>query len=494
MQPIGIQRDLSRHQPTLLNRKTLELLEGSKRIELPQDWSHRTANAPSIVHLGFGNFGRAFLPEYLLRSQVLHGRSYGICAVGMRASSQSLMNALQAQDHLFTQVYSEPEAMKIRVCNSVTTAYNAITDRDAVIAVIADSHTEEVSLTITEGGYNKENSKNAPNGILLLVEGLARRAQIASPEAKPFYVISLDNMLGNGSKTKELCLELATQCDSKLPGWIEKNVIFPTTMVDRITPQPEKSLSVFIANNFGYIDNAAILAEPFAQLVVQMPGGLPLPSFLSSATATDNILLYQKMKMRLLNAGHSSVGYAGLLAGNTFIHEIMDKALFKAFYRTLAKNEIIPSLAAIPSIDLGQYSETIVQRFSNPAIADTALRIASGGSDKIREFIVPIIKERLAADQPIDLLGMILASWFHFCLSKAGDSEPSKALDDPLSRDLITAAQGGIKAFLSQAAIFGDITDNSQVLHSVGKASERITRLGIERALQQTLADIGVIV
>ncbi len=108
-----------------------------------------------------------------------------------------------------------------------------------------------VSLTITEKGYchspatgqltldhpfiaadieNPHQPKSAPG---VIVEALARRKAAGLPA---FSVMSCDNMPENGHVMRNVVTAYARAVDADLAAWIEKNVTFPSTMVDRIVP------------------------------------------------------------------------------------------------------------------------------------------------------------------------------------------------------------------------------------------------------------------
>ncbi|STJ16399.1 D-mannonate oxidoreductase, NAD-binding [Escherichia coli] len=53
---------------------------------------------------------------------------------------------------------------------------------------------------------------------------------------KAFTVMSCDNVRENGHVAKVAVLGLAQARDPQLAAWIEENVTFPCTMVDRIVP------------------------------------------------------------------------------------------------------------------------------------------------------------------------------------------------------------------------------------------------------------------
>ena len=89
------------------------------------------------------------------------------------------------------------------------------------------------------------------------------------------------------------------------------------------------------------------------------------------------------MKLRLLNASHSAFAYLGFLAGHEFIYQVAAQPDFVAFMRRFMADEVTPTLAAPPGIDLAAYREALVRRFANPALPHRTQQIAMDGSQKL---------------------------------------------------------------------------------------------------------------
>src|SRR5260370_37079421 len=76
--------------------------------------------------------------------------------------------------------------------------------------------------------------------------------------------------------------------------------------------------------------------------------------------------------------------------------------------------EVTPILDPVPGIDLEDYKRTLIRRFSNPAIKDTLLRLATEGSARIPNFILPSCIDSLTAGTPNRLLIFTVATWFRY--------------------------------------------------------------------------------
>ncbi|EOK4627625.1 D-mannonate oxidoreductase, partial [Shigella sonnei] len=99
-----------------------------------------------------------------------------------------------------------------------------------------------------------------------IVEALARRKAAGLPA---FTVMSCDNMPENGHVMRDVVTSYAKAVDVKLAQWIEDNVTFPSTMVDRIVPAVTEDTLAKIEQLTGVGDPAGVACEPFRQWVIE---------------------------------------------------------------------------------------------------------------------------------------------------------------------------------------------------------------------------------
>jgi mannitol 2-dehydrogenase len=128
---------------------------------------------------------------------------------------------------------------------------------------------------------------------------------------------------------------------------------------------------------------------------------------------TTDVLPYEKMKLRLLNASHQALCYIGMLLGYQLVHETMRDQDIRELVEKMMDDEVTPILSAVPGVDLAEYKKTLIERFGNPAIRDQLSRIGIYGSSGIPKFVLPSIEEQLQRRGPIKLLAEYLCR----CLS-----------------------------------------------------------------------------
>jgi len=441
----------------------------------------RTAVKVGIVHLGVGAFHRSHQALYLDELMDKHGvKDWGICGVGIMPQDAGMNKALNGQDRLYTLVEKSGDKSTARIIGSIKEYIFGYEQPEAVFSRMANPETKIVSMTATENGYcfsaktgeldlqnpaiqNDLSHPDKPQTIFgYLAEGLNRRRKAGT---KPFTVLSCDNLQGNGHVTKRTLLTFCNQRDPELAAWIEKNVAFPNCMVDRITPATTDAERHFVRETYGLEDTCPVVAEPFRQWVVedQFCDGRP-PLEKVGVQFTKDVTPYEKMKIRLLNATHSAMGYLGYLCGYRYIYEIAKAKEFTPYLKGLMDVEVTPLVPPVPGVDLTAYKASLMERFANETIKDQALRICMDGSGKMPKFVLPSITEQLERKGPIRRLTLCVASWIRFLNAKDEQGEEIPLQDPQAERLHKAAVEGGRdpRPMLKFTDIFGDLGKNER--------------------------------
>ncbi|PHV03859.1 mannitol dehydrogenase [Janthinobacterium sp. BJB412] len=463
--------------------------------------------ARSIVHIGVGGFFRSHQAVYL--DQLLHlpGQTqWGYCGVGLLPHDAAMRDAMRAQDCLYTVVERGAQGESARVIGSVLEFLYAPDDAEAVLEKMADAGTRIVSLTITEGGYyiNQGTGEfDAAHADIVhdlahphtprcsfgyLAEALQRRRERG---LAPFTVMSCDNLQNNGEVMRKMLLAFTQLRDPGLSAWLEQHSAFPNSMVDRITPATTDEHRALVRQRFGLADAWPVMTEPFLQWVIEdrFPGGRPAWE-LVGAQMTDDVLPYEKMKLRLLNAGHQSLCYIGMLFGYEFAHQAMGDADIRQLFSDMMDQEVTALLPLVAGIDLADYKRTLIERFANPAIRDQLARIGTEGSARIPKFVLPSVREQLERGGPITLLSFTVACWFRY-LNGSSEQGAAMPLNDPYAARLRELALlGGADAgpLLSMRELFGELSVQPRFVAQVGDALARLYRDGARAALRHALA------
>lgn len=459
-----------------------------------------------IVHFGVGAFHRSHQAMYLDRLMNLGAaHDWAICGVGVLPGDARVRDVLRDQDHLYTLVTHAPDGRsEARVIGAIHDYLFAPDDPEAVCERLAHPATRIVSLTVTEGGYSLNNATGEfdPAGDVLhdlqpgavprsvfgfLTEGLRRRRDRNLP---PFTVMSCDNIQGNGHVTRRVLTAFARRQDPDLADWIDREVAFPNSMVDRITPVTTPAMREELERDYGVQDAWPVIAESFTQWVLEdhfTCGRPPLED--AGVQIVPDVEAYELMKLRLLNAAHQAMSYPALLEGFQFVHEVCQQPDYAQFLLDYMALEAQPTLHPVPGIDLRAYQQQLIERFSNPAILDTLARLIVDGSERIPKFLLPVAREqaaRIQAGQGGELrrCAFVVAAWSAYVAQAA---ERGETLVDVRAAELTRAAQADAVtpgAFLDQPDVFGDLRHNPVFVQAYLDARAALRDHGPHAALE----------
>src|SRR4051794_30957397 len=337
-------------------------------------------------------------------------QEWGICGVGVLPSDRRMAEVMAAQDGLYTLVVKHADGTRdARVIGSITEYLLAPDDPEAVVEKMAAPSTRIVSLTVTEGGYNIDpvtgEFDTADPGVVhdlqpgaapatsfgLVTEALVRRRERG---LAPFTVVSCDNIQGNGDVARRSFTAFAGLRDRDLGAWIEREVPFPNSMVDRITPATTDEDRAEVARRFGVEDGWPVVCEPFTQWVLEDRFSAGRPPYEDvGVQVVDDVGPYERMKLRLLNASHQALCYFAYLDGYRLVHEAAQDPLYRAFLEGYMEHEGLPTLEPVPGIDLEVYRHTLIERFSNPEVRDTVARLCAESSDRIPKWLLPVVRD-----------------------------------------------------------------------------------------------------
>jgi len=358
---------------------------------------------------------------------------------------------------------------------------------------MAHSDVKIVSLTITEGGYNfnpvtgnfnfenpniqheltQPNEPKTVYGYLTAALRKRRKQGLA-----PFTILSCDNIQHNGDMARKMVLSFAKKQDAELAEWIEKEVSFPNSMVDRITPVTSPKIINMVNHEYNYSDEWPVVCEPYIQWIIEddFCNGRPPLEELGVQFVTD-VTPYEKMKIRLLNAGHSVLGIPGAVHGHTTINDCMKDSIFASFMREFMDKEVTPRLGEIEGIDLTDYKNSLEERFANPNIRDGVGRICSESSAKLPKFLIPTILENLVVGRSIKYGTFVIASWAYYSDKRVDVNNNPIEIIDARKEELHQCAKQYKKdqlCFLRIQDIFGNLLENERFVEYYLKMTKAI--------------------
>ncbi|WP_250035147.1 mannitol dehydrogenase family protein [Paractinoplanes maris] len=461
-----------------LNAETLPQLPADLAVPSYDRGALRTG----IVHFGVGGFHRAHQAMYLDRL-MNEGKAldWAICGVGVMPADRRMQQVLDAQDGLYTLVVKSPDGtLDARVIGSIKEYLFAPDDPDAVIEKMASPEIRIVSLTVTEGGYNfnavtgefmadnkdVQHDLSLPNQprttFGLITAAIERRRERGLPA---FTIMSCDNIQGNGDAARKSFVAFASLRDPDLGAYVEENVRFPNSMVDRITPVTTDDDRDEVRKHYGVDDGWPVVCEPFTQWALEDSFGDGRPAWEDAGVqVVPDVEPYELMKLRLLNASHQALCYFGYLSGYRLVHDVARDPAFAAFLLAYMKREAEPTLEPVPGIDLDEYQHQLIERFSNAQVKDTVARLCAESSDRIPKWLLPVIRHNLETGGEIRLATAVVASWARYDEGVDEQGRPIEIVDR--LRDRLNAAalrqRDNPTAFLEDRDLFGDLVDNER--------------------------------
>ncbi|MGR5133225.1 fructuronate reductase [Vibrio alfacsensis] len=465
----------------------------------------RSALKSRIVHLGFGAFHRAH--QALFTNEMLEktGSDWGICEVNL-FGGEALIKDLRTQDHLYTVAEKGAEATEVKVIGSVTESLHPMLDgKAAVLAKMTEEQVAIVSMTITEKGYCADpatgrldknnalivndlaNPQDPSSAIGYIVEALRQRREKG---IQPFTVMSCDNVQENGHVARAAVLDFASLVDIELAAWIESNVTFPCTMVDRIVPAATEETLSEITQLVGVEDPCGIACEPFRQWVIEDNFVAGRPDWnVAGAEFVADVVPFEEMKLRMLNGSHSFLAYLGYLGGYAHISDTMTNEDYRQAAFDMMMKAQAPTLNMPEGTDLEAYAKLLIERFTNPSLKHQTWQIAMDGSQKIPQRMGGSLRHHLAQGTDFKWLAMGIAGWMRYV---SAQTEQGEAIDvrDPMVEQFqaIYAEHGlnvsAVKALLSIEAIFGtDLIQNETFVAAVTDAYQRLLTDGARGAV-----------
>jgi D-arabinitol 4-dehydrogenase len=455
-----------------------------------------------ILHLGLGSFHRAHQAVYMQQLHDIGDRSWQLAGGNIRPDMQAVQEALIAQQGRYTlETVSPQQQRKYQLIESIKAVVPWDQTLSGLVGIASDINTKIISFTVTEAGYyldpNNQIDWLAPD--IQADLALARshragstlygalthllRARMAT-EAGPVTLLNCDNLRHNGDRSRAGLLQFVSKVgDAALSDWIQMHTVSPNAMVDRITPRPSSAVRERVRQATGLDDPAALMGESFIQWVIEDRFIAGRPDWgRVGVELVNSVDAYEEAKIRLLNATHSCIAWAGTLVGYTFIHEgTRDPAIEKMAYDYVTDDAI--AVLDTPEqpcpINLPNYRDVVLARFSNPAIEDTNQRVAMDGFSKIPGFIAPTIRERLARNQSIASVAVLPALFLAFLqrwhAGKLSFTYQDQAMDPGVAH-AICSAFDPVTTFCANKTLWGAQAGDPRLVAAVRAASEKVTQ------------------
>lgn len=472
--------------------------------------AEETKKAPVWVHFGAGNIFRIFIGG-LADKLISEGEmNKGITCVET-FDFDVIDKIYRPYDNLVLGVTLKADASTDKqVIGSLTEAIKAQASDEAewnrLKEIFVNPVLQMISFTITEKGYALKNAEGQyfpfiqadidngpqkPGSAMAVVCALLFERYKAGKY--PLAVVSMDNCSHNGEKLMSSILTMANEWEKK--GFVdagfvaylsdEKQVAFPWSMIDKITPRPAESVceelkKAGIEDMDPVITSKRTYIAPFVNaegpqyLVIEdkFPNGRPaLEKAGVYMTDRDTVNKVERMKVTTcLNPLHTALAVYGCVLGYILIADEMKDAELNRLVHEIGPVEGMPVVTDPGILSPKDFVDEVINiRIPNPFMPDTPQRIATDTSQKVGIRYGETIKSYVAKygdAKKLTAIPLAIAGWCRYLLGVQDDGEKFELSADPMAGDL-TAELAGIevgkpetytgqlKAILSNANIFG---------------------------------------
>jgi fructuronate reductase len=423
---------------------------------------------------------------------------WGIAAFTQRSGAAAAR--LAPQDGLYTVVERGADAAPPRIVGALREAGDASADPEAVVNRISDPSVHVVTLTVTEKGYRHnpvtrqlrrddpdvlaDLGSRAPRTVPgVLAHAIARRGAAG---AGPLTVISCDNLPNNGRLLERLVHDFA-----EIAGLSIESATFPSTVVDRIVPVSTEYDIGELYERIGVRDEAPVVCEPFRQWVIENRFAGPVPAWSTvGAQLVDDAAPWEQLKLRMLNAAHSTLAYLGLRLGYRSIADAVRDPVLLDVCRRLFAEDVVPSLEVPPGVDAIAYGESVLVRFANPALPHTTIQVAADGSQKIGPRLLRTVSGRAAQGATARWAALGIAGWALHVVDPIDASGRSIELADPRADELRDMTAGlpvaeAVRRLATDPSVTGDAAGNTEFIDRVVTVADDLYRHGAAALLAE---------
>lgn len=452
-------------------------MEGITTPQISVSQYERSKCEIGIVHLGFGAFHRAhqavYVDEYMAKTGDLR---WGIAAVNLRASESDSFADVSTEidnfDGYFLKSVSPDNLANYAKIRPHVAFLDWATDKAKAESLVSQPSVKLITITVTESGYYTDMAGDLDLSHPVIAAELSQggkhsvyaylRAALGARRqttGQPITISCCDNIRQNGVMLRRNLIAYLSAFDEEaLIKWVEENVAFPCSMVDRITPRSPDSLCEELSSLIHHDVISPIMCEDYIQWVLSDQAASDMPELSKvGVTITNDVDPYEETKIRVLNGGHTALAYMAALENIETFDQAMRTPQLKAHFENYQKHEVLPAITIAVPFEKSEYQEKTARRFGNRSIGDTVARICADGMAKFPIFIRPTIEGCFAIGIMPRHAIQSIASWYVFAKHVAANKipfdyiEPSWALLEEML---------GSDQFLTSEQLWGRIPED----------------------------------
>ncbi len=358
-----------------------------------------------VLQFGEGNFLRGFVDwifDILNEKTDFNGDIQIVQPI--KNGLGTIINEQDGLYHVLLEgLLNNKRIQKTRLIKCIRDVLNPYEDYKAFLKLGKNPDLEFIISNTTEAGItfddNDEDFNTLPNSFPGKLTALLyyRFLHLKDTHSKPLTIIPCELIDRNGDKLKEIVTRYASiwKLPDRFSAWLNKNVSFCNTLVDRIVPGFPKDSIKTIQNNIGFEDNLVVKAEPFHLWVIETPNDpiyqkLPIEGTGLNIKYVSDQTPYRTRKVRILNGAHTALVPFGYLQGMQLVRDATENQQIASFIHTIIFDEIIPAID-LPKEELEYFAEAVIERFKNPFIDHQLISIALNSISKFKVRVLPSI-------------------------------------------------------------------------------------------------------
>lgn len=437
----------------------------------------KTKEKPVWLHIGSGNIFRAF-PAVLAQRMLTAGLTDKGIICCEPYDEEIIDKVYRPFDNLSICVTLYVDgALKKEVVGSVAESLKMSADFDRMREIFSKPSLQMVSLTITEKAYNlrgadrkyvldvQTDMDNGPENCESLMGRLASLCLHRMHTCgTPISLVSMDNCYNNGYRLQYAMSEIINvwfqkgKIDIAEFAYLTGQVLFPRTMIDKITPFPNRKIAAVlrqdgieqvkpITTKMGTIVSCFTNTESPQYLLIEdlFPNGHP-PLEQLGIIFTSGRIVEKSMEMKAcstLNPMDTAMAEFGMMLGYETINCIVRDDDIRTFITNLVHEECMP-LGADPGVlDPDEFvHEILTVRYPNPYLNDTAARIMTDTSQKVVTRYGKILSNYYNSKVPMHkvsrlrFIPLAIAGWLRYLVGVDDNGEPMVLSPDPTLESL----------------------------------------------------------
>ncbi|MDR7267388.1 tagaturonate reductase [Pelomonas saccharophila] len=307
-------------------------------------------------------------------------------------SSTRRLQALAEGYDVIIRGLSQGEAVEVRkTCRSVRETLHARADwgtvrervRGPVQVIVSNTGDGGWVLDPRDSAASLREGAPAPASFPARLLALLHDRWQAQPAAE-LTLLPCELVSRNGDALRDLVTGLAAdwRCAPAFTDWLRHHVVWANSLVDRIVSEP--------------LEPAGAIAEPYALWAIEVQPGLQLPCRHPSIVLTDELVKYERLKLFLLNLGHSLLAdlwLRGRLGADMTVLQAMREPSLREPLEQAWQQEVLPVFEALgQGKDARDYLVDLRDRLLNPFLVHRLADIAQNHELKKQRRLQPVVQ------------------------------------------------------------------------------------------------------